>query len=75
MILEMSTHAIHIDAGVLKATLQVTTDRGCCGMTVAFAMRDCPELDALVPMLDKEIRKACIKSLGLTPQKNSVAVN
>ena len=70
MIIEFETASVRFEGGVCVAILKVTTDRGVVGMTTSFALSEHPELDGLLPIIDRELRQACTRALGLTAQKN-----
>ena len=66
MILELGVDSFGIGGGFLTADVRAKTDRGVVGFRASFELRKSPELDALVPMIEKEIHTALAKSLGMT---------
>lgn len=65
MILELSTEAVQIHQGFLTAEIRAKTEKGEVAMRIAFELRKHPGLDSLIPMIDDEVRKACV-NLGMT---------
>lgn len=64
MILDMKVAGVTIDNGVFQANLQLKTENGVVAIQAAFQLNKHPGLDALVPLIDTEVRKAC-SHLGL----------
>jgi hypothetical protein len=68
IIAEIETHSVNISAGVLSAVVPVKTDRGIVAMNISFRLKEHPELDAVVPMIDEAVRKALARSVGMAAQ-------
>ena len=70
MIHEMETASVRFEGGICSAQIAIKTDRGIVGQMVTFKLSEHPELDSLLPIIDRELRTVCAKSLGQIAQKN-----
>lgn len=68
MIQDLKVQSVAVAEGVLQASIQLKTEHGQVAMQVAFELKKNPGLDALIPLIDAEVRKAAA-NVGLIPAK------
>lgn len=73
MVLKIQTERFTFEAGIVNVLAKVQTDRGICGLSMAFDLRKNPELDSLVGMIDDAIRTAIAKNFGIVQPVNGEA--
>lgn len=66
---ELEAVAVQIEAGMLKATIPVKTDRGVVAMQVVFQVDQHPKLVDLIETINREIRGVLAKSCALMAAK------